>query len=882
MQSHRITRLLCLLLFSLIPLSARSGLRVIDSIETVPQGEQTEIRIRFRIPVNLLSHAPQKKGDLLQIQLQPFPTTDLTLDELKERERRPWNPTDTLPLTEVLFDGEGPEGPMLLLRFQKTVSYQVDCSKDHRGIFVMLSGKGEATSPPSEAEQTATSIPPGTQSVRPSSSAMSPVKRETSINTLLMDPARTSGRVYAINLLSSTKPMDPATQIQQDLFRKYVLYTTEIKKNGITWHRLRLGFFLSKEAAEKMMPVILNAYPTAWITQVDTNAARKILETSATSSSKEISPPGGAVKETIQSIPVSSMHSTMSEGKTVQPPASRLPSTKAGPPVEMETAKTSGEEESDPLLEEANKAMTGRNYRHAIQLYTKILADPHHKDRQAAQELLGLARERNGQLAHAKAEYEKYLQLYPQGEGTQRVRQRLYGLLTARATPKEKLRKSKKTAAGNAWRKDVRGSLSQFYWRDKSRSNINGEILDRSLLTTDLDVTTRLRNDRYEVEGLFIGGYDNDFHDDSEDETRVNDLYIDALDKKINLSGRLGRQSRSTGGVLGRFDGGLINYRTSPQVGFSLVGGYPVDFFTRNNINWDKNFYGLSMDLGTFADRWDFNTFYMTQEANGISDRKAVGGEVRYYDPHRSFFSLVDYDTSYDAINIFLFVGNWLFPDNTNINLSLDYRKSPLLTTSNALQGQSVETLDDLLDTYSEEEIRGLAEDRTATSRTLTLGASHPLNSKLQISGDMTLSRLSGTKASGGVEAYEGTGTEGFYSAQLTASSLIKEGDIAVIGLRYADAGTSNTVSLNLNTRYPVNRAWRINPRFRVDYRENTDTIGRQLKYRPSIRMDYYWKRRIRLEVEAGGEWADNKISGLDEKEKTRGYFWNIGYRADF
>ncbi len=865
-QHDRILQVLFFLVLSLIPLSARSSLRIIDSVETVPQGKESEIRIRFRIPVNLLSHAPQRSGNLLQIQLQPFPTTDITSEELQERERRSWNPTEELPLTEILFEGDGPEGPLLILRFQKMVTYQLRESKDHRGIVVTLS-----------AEKSTPTLPPETGQDIPMRTA------STTSQSLLAELDKNPDKVYSINLLSSAKPIDPSTQTRKDLFGKHTLYTTEYKKNGITWHRLRLGFFFSKETAEKVMPLILKTYPTAWITKVHADAARKILQTSGSIVATRLirRPP-------IQKIGTTS--SSLSQGGVPQMKKDEAPSPEPSSFSQETSLLEAVQESKDPseahaplsLLEEANQAMTGKEYRRAIQLYTKILSDPNHKDRQAAQELLALARERNGQLAHAKAEYEKYLQLYPKGEEAQRVRQRLYGLLTARATPRDKLRKSKKTAGGEAWRKDVRGSLSQFYWRDKSRSNISGEILDRSLLTTDLDITTRLRNDRYEVEGLFIGGYDNDFNDDSEDETRVNDLYIDALDKKSKVSGRLGRQSRSTGGVLGRFDGGLFNYQALPQVAFSLVGGYPVDFFTRNNINWDKNFYGLSMDLGTFADRWDFNTFYITQEDNGIADRKAVGGEVRYYDPHRSFFSLVDYDTSYDSMNIFLFVGNWLFPDNTNVNLSLDYRKSPLLTTSNALQGQSVETLDDLLDTYSEEEIRQLAEDRTATSKTFTLGASHPLNSKLQVSGDMTLSRLSGTKASGGVEAFEGTGTEGFYSAQLTASSLIKEGDIAVVGLRYADASTSNTVSLNLNTRYPVNRTWRINPRFRVDYRENTDTIGRQLKYRPSIRMDYYWKRRIRIEVEAGGEWSDDKISGFDENEKTRGYFWNIGYRADF
>ena len=52
-----------------------------------------------------------------------------------------------------------------------------------------------------------------------------------------------------------------------------------------------------------------------------------------------------------------------------------------------------------------------------------------------AQEYLGLARERNGQLAHAKAEYRIYLAKYPEGEDAQRVRQRLDALVTAYQAP---------------------------------------------------------------------------------------------------------------------------------------------------------------------------------------------------------------------------------------------------------------------------------------------------------------------------------------------------------------------------------------------------------------------------------------------------------------
>ena len=71
-------------------------------------------------------------------------------------------------------------------------------------------------------------------------------------------------------------------------------------------------------------------------------------------------------------------------------------------------------------------------------------------------------------LAHAKAEYEEYLRLYPEGDGAERVRQRLEGILTARAKPKEKLRKTKREKDEGKWNSKVYGSFSQFYYRDVS------------------------------------------------------------------------------------------------------------------------------------------------------------------------------------------------------------------------------------------------------------------------------------------------------------------------------------------------------------------------------------------------------------------------------
>ncbi len=527
------------------------------------------------------------------------------------------------------------------------------------------------------------------------------------------------------------------------------------------------------------------------------------------------------------------------------------------------------------IMDEAKKAMTGGEYRRAVQLYTKVLRYPEFS--KEAQELLGLARERNKQYSHASAEYKEFLRIYPDGVDADRVRQRLAGLETAWATPREKLRKARKKKDATKFY----GSFSQFYNHYESNAENGDNVVHQSSLYSDLDLNFSRYTSAYDMSFVFFGGYDYDFiDDDTDNEATISQLYLDGLDKQRHLFGRIGRQSRSTDGVLGRFDGGVLSYQLLPQLNVNGLAGLPVYSKKLEDFDTDKYFYALSFDLGTFAKHWDFNIYAIEQKVKEVTDRQAVGGEVRYFDRNRSFFSYVDYDIYYSELNILMFVGNWIFPDKTKINTVVNYRTSPILTTSNAIMGQSVDSVLDLLKTLTEDEVRDLALDRTATSRSFTLGLTRPLNQKYQVSGDFTVSELIGTDASGGVEAVPGTGYEYFYSAQLIGSSLITTGDIGILGFRYYDTSTSDTISMDINTRYPMNREWRVNPRIRVDYRmiDQDDVV--QLKIRPSLRTDYFWSRRVRLEFDGGVDWYPDWVSS--QTSPAYDYFLTVGYRVYF
>jgi len=545
------------------------------------------------------------------------------------------------------------------------------------------------------------------------------------------------------------------------------------------------------------------------------------------------------------------------------------------------------------LMDEAGGAMIDRNFRRAIQLYTKVLRNPDTVFRQDAQELLGLARHRNGQMAHARAEYEKYLKLYPEGPGADRVRQRLSGLLTAASKPKGKLRKAKRPEIGSEsdWDHQLFGSLSELYIYSDSRFQDGTTTTNQSQLLTSLDFNTRSRSDRYEIQTQFFGTHEADLRNDgSGDRVRVNNLYVDLEDRKWELSGRFGRQSRSSGGVFGRFDGGLISYNILPEVKVNGVFGYPVDTSSDSGFNTDKHFYGASVDLGTFWDSVDLNLFAINQEIESIVDRQSVGGEVRYFHPTRSFFSFVDYDTSYSELNIFLINGGWTFPTKTRLNLVLDYRRSPILSTSNALIGQTaVTSIPGLLNSLTEDQIRQLALDRTATNKSVTIGIVQDLNEKYQAVAELTISEQTATPASPSVPiapvvqvpATQSTGKEYFYLTQLIASSFFMEGDINIIELRYADTMSSDSFSFNLNLRYPFTPDFRVNPRIQTNYRKNKSDGGKSVTIRPLVRIDYRWKKWLRFEMEGGREWREDTIIG-NNTEKTTGYFATVGFRAYF
>lgn len=652
------------------------------------------------------------------------------------------------------------------------------------------------------------------------------------LRVLLAEPSPpvTTQSAYAVNLISSTKPFDAATLQRVRALTDQTVYVTQFTRNGRRWYRLRVGFYPDRARAEQGRHRLNSQFPEAWTAPVTPEEMARASATAGVFASEQ-----------------------------------------------PESADDATEASVGELMAQARRAMIASNYPEAIALYSRVLAFPGHSRQREALELLGLARERNGQLAQAKAVYESYLKRYPEGEEAERVRQRLVTLITASLPARDKLREPEARTAEGGW--ETYGSLSQYYWRDSFQVDSEPADTTQSAITTDFDLVARRRGDGADLRArITAGDYRDLLSDGPGDASYVSSAYVERNGRDSDLWFRLGRQTSSSDGVLGRFDGAKVGYRVADGLRVNAVAGYPVAW-SRDGVDTDRQFIGVSADLGPYNEAWEVGLFAIEQRNLGRVDRRGVGAETRYFRNDLSVLGYLDYDIFYDALNTALLLATWTLADETTLNATLDVRKTPVLTTGNALQGQTASDLDELGQQFSDSEIYDLALDRTATSRSFTLGVSRPLNPRLRLNADATVSRISATEESGGVPAIPATGDDHFYNLQLVATDLLTTGDISSFGVRYSDAGSASTRGVYADSRYPVNDAWWVRPRLRADQR-GYDNGDSQWAYAVGLRTEYRWRRNVTFELDLTGEWIDREW--VDERERTTGYYGLLGYRYEF
>ena len=179
-------------------------------------------------------------------------------------------------------------------------------------------------------------------------------------------------------------------------------------------------------------------------------------------------------------------------------------------------------------MDEGRAALRKSQFKTAFPLFTKVLRYPENQYSAEAQEFLGLAYQKDGQLLQARNEYEDYLRRYPKGEGNERVAQRLAGILTAIGEPQEKLRitKAPERRAEPGW--SLYGSVSAFYIRDDSFRTIRDPSLPpipnedkdehrvhQNTLLTSIDLFGTWTDERSKSKFRFSGSEEHSFDSQS-------------------------------------------------------------------------------------------------------------------------------------------------------------------------------------------------------------------------------------------------------------------------------------------------------------------------------------------------------------------------------
>lgn len=572
--------------------------------------------------------------------------------------------------------------------------------------------------------------------------------------------------------------------------------------------------------------------------------------------------------------------------KPVAPPsAAPAPS---GAPVAA--ARPGVEQEAAAAMGEARAAMSRNDYEAAVLPLNRALNLPPNSQSQEAQELIGVARERLGEIDKARVEYELYLKLYPEGAGAGRVRERLVALGEPSVVlegPKSVVGSETAAPAYTAW-----GSVSQFYYGGQSRvqqtttvttpatgaTTIDTNALtttDQSQVITTADANGRWRQGPWDNRLVFQDAYTWNFLSGGSNSNRLNALYAETRYEPNNILARFGRQVGTSGGVLGRFDGGLGSWGFLPDWRLGLVGGELVD----SPPGVRQTFAGTSVDRDNLFTNTSGQLFGVYQRVVNVTDRIGVGGEVRYFDTTRTAYGLFDYDPTFHATNIASFQGTSQFATGTVLNVLLDYRRTPTLQLANVVVPAQTSDIAQLINLYGESAVRNEAKAFTPVSRVYLIGVTQPFAEKWQAGIDFRLSSLTGLPATAVTPAVPGTGNVYTYTAQLIGTSLTRFQDILVINGSVLHGSLLNAAQAVIDYRFLPMAVLSLEPSFKYYYQK--DNVGNHLtRLTPGMRVILQLRRYFSLEGEYDFE-RTHTYGGSVEGTVNQQFFY-IGWRWEF
>jgi len=637
---------------------------------------------------------------------------------------------------------------------------------------------------------------------------------------------------YAIVTISERRQYTDLPKKYRRRLRDFFVYQTRVKVDGKTFYRLMVGNFTDSNTTRSALQQLRQSFPDAWIYR----RSRQEIKQLTRFLDKSSAAPGS------QSIEIAP-GTVMTAPETIK--------------VAPGTAKAAPDSATQ-LLDRARQEFIDANYARVIAIADKVIETGNLSQVREALELAGITRERQGKFEQAIVLYEALLDTDPSAETASRIQGRLEGIRTMSLTPKSRIVTQEKQRDPDAW--DFSGIVQQFYLDDVIDSSEEGsEAINRTLIT-DVDMLIQKRTDVDLLEFRIDAGLVNDFLENSK-EPRVSNANVVYSRDEFRLIG--GRQTRTLTGVYGRFDGITFSDLSHPAFQLSLGYGFLVES-SFDDPDSNRPFIGANLEFRPYP-RVDVDLYLVHQEIYDLTDRQAVGGEVRFQNQAGFVYGIVDYDIFYELWTNLSLISNYQVNATLSLNATLSQGYSPTLSTINALQGQTIATIDELKDVFTDDQIYQLAQDRSSEARNIIIGANYRFDSTRYLYLNFSSFKLDETEASGGAE-----GTPSSEDLQLSVDysfqGLFNQRDYATLGARVSDSDTSETISINMRTRFTGYKGISFDPRLELDRRKDKDGGFDQWIVNPSIKMKYRVGKNLNLEGSFGIEYSDLDLPELNDQ----------------
>lgn len=559
-------------------------------------------------------------------------------------------------------------------------------------------------------------------------------------------------------------------------------------------------------------------------------------------------------------------------------PSKTLPSS-----APAETAPDINQQAAGLMLLGRNALAVPDNFA-AIDAFNKLLLLPPNNYTQDGQEWVGVARERAGQAENAKLEYELYLKLYTSGEGSEQVKTRLARL--GRKPQQQAVTPAERAQKKQTQQTLIYGSVSMHYYHGASKvdnvvsfndtlSQSGFSAVDQSALLTSVNLTGRFISEEYDNRIVFRDTAYSNFLPNSTSKNKLNSAYFEVKNRLSDYTARFGRQSSSGAGVMGRFDGASAGFGVSPSLRVNAVAGQLSDY----TLGSKPVFFGASVDMGPIT------VYAINQTVDGVPDRRAVGTEIRYFEPNKTAFALLDYDTSYSILNTAMVQGTLSPSTERTYTMLLDHRKAPYMSTRNALNGATTTSVEELLQSMTESDLRALALARTGAGNLAQFGVTQQMSQKWQTGGDVRVSNYEGLPASGTtaltgqLPETQGTGNEWAVSPKLIGSNLFSSQDVTVFSLSYIASPLYRGQSFYVYSRVMLTDKWSLDAALQY-YRQNYDSGMSMNRIMPLLRTAYQLKQTLSFDLEAGLETSHTEYA--DQSSDVQRQFYSLGLRWDF